>query len=138
MNIGYIIAAVILTFLFVLVCVLLYQNLGHKENIGRLTLLLHRVEAQRDGIQAQNIMMGEGLKTFEEMNTQQNIIALWLRENCKKQIAMGLHNGRGLGEVVVGYLTGGIPSAAVLEELPEPVAMDIPERLKHLVEGPRA
>ena len=138
---GYIIAAVIVAFLFVLVGVLVYQNIGHRENVealkrytGKLTGELHRAEGERDGLRAQALMLGENLKTFEEMKAQQDIIALYLRESCGKQIAMGLHNGRGIGEIVVGYLQGRMPSAEVLAMMPEPAPVVVPEKLAHLVE----
>jgi hypothetical protein len=67
------------------------------------------------------------------MKAQVDIIALYLRENCKKQIAAGLHNGRGIGDICVGYMSGQMPSAEMLAALPAPLPVAVPEKLAHLI-----
>ena len=75
------------------------------EMVGRTTARELRLSQEHtSALDAQIKLLAEQLVSFQEMKTQQDVIAIWLRENCKHQIAMGMHHGRGLGESVVGYL----------------------------------
>jgi hypothetical protein len=56
-------------------------------------------------------MLGEQLVAYDEMKHQIDIIALWMRDSCKAQIAAGLHKDRGIGEVAVAYLSGQMPGS---------------------------
>ena len=79
---------------------------------------LQKVEAEaRDcsnraaAFQQQANMLGEQLVAYDEMKHQIDIIALWMRDSCKAQIAAGLHKDRGIGEVAVAYLSGQMPGS---------------------------
>lgn len=67
-----------------------------------------------DAFEQQTKILGEQLVAYDEMKRQIDVIALWMRDNCKAQIASGLHNGRGVGEMAVAYLSGQMPDKAVL------------------------
>lgn len=53
---------------------------------------------------SQETMQGEQGKLFLEAMEQQNEIALFLRNNYQREIKLGYHGGRGLANIVTGYL----------------------------------
>ena len=133
---GLMLAVALIAIPFIACCLLVFKSIRDADKIRRLNEQLRFTESKSAGLEHAAVILAEQVRDFGAMKEQQDIIALHLRENCKAQIAAGLHNGRGLGEIVVAYLSGHMPDAAVLPAPGPP--QPIPENLRHLIDGPVA
>src|ERR1700678_3733500 len=84
-----------------LVALLRYRQYAHLRELAAM-----RDHTRRECAAAQSrqeTVRAEQGKGFKLMSDEQNEIALFLRANYAKEIAMGYHANRGLGAIVCGY-----------------------------------
>lgn len=71
-------------------------------------LLMAHLADERDVANANSdsrvAMMTESVRAYNEMKPDVEQIALFLRENYSREINLGYHGGRKLGDIVCGYL----------------------------------
>lgn len=96
-------------FLIILACcsgsMLAAHLIWRRRHKMRMNWQRHRTQQECGDSHARQLtMLEEQSKQYYQMKADVDKIALCLRERYQSEIQQGFHGGRGLGDIVVGYL----------------------------------